>query len=369
MHWGIRRYQPYTSSNRRKGGKTGKFVGKTRTKKDEKGDLATMAIAAGVYSIPIVAAMAAAGARHVKGSVNDSRAKKAIAHIEANKNVDPKTGLKRLDKPESIKDSMKRINTERQGNKDDLAANRQENCTSCAMALALRQKGYDVRAKEMPEGISEVKETMRKAFGAKNVCVNKTYDGTNLELKRKGETWLNMDKMTEEQKLSRNSASQGLNTQHAQAVKEWAKTQPDQSGQLDLRWGVGGGHATNYQITDGKIVIHDPQSNRTLKGSEMERWFKTSWTSDFYRLDDKQIKNAKTVKDMVYSGSNNSKVAGNKKGSSLQSMMLKNAADSLPNVKPRSRTPELGTFNDHMDSISKRKESFDKKKRYLNSLR
>lgn len=49
MHWGIRRYQPYTS-NPRKDGKSGKFIGqKSRVVKDEKGmdPVTAIALAAG----------------------------------------------------------------------------------------------------------------------------------------------------------------------------------------------------------------------------------------------------------------------------------------------------------------------------------
>ena len=46
MHWGIRRYQPYTS-NPRKDGKSGKFVGnkpKAKLVKDKKGSVAALAV-------------------------------------------------------------------------------------------------------------------------------------------------------------------------------------------------------------------------------------------------------------------------------------------------------------------------------------
>lgn len=296
MHWGIRRYQPYTSSNRRKGGKTGKFVGKT---KDEKGLIipipatpTTAAISAGVFGV----AMAGLAAR---SGVNKHRATKAKAHIDANKNVEVKTGLKKIDKPESVKDSMKQINTEF-NSFASTRENRTRNCTSCAMALTLRQKGYDVRAKDMDHGLSTDKDYMKKVFGAKNTCVNKTYDGTNFEQKKKGEVWIIPDKMTPEQEKSQSLASMGVNTPHSKAVTDWAKTQPNQFGQLALRWGVGGGHMTNYQIENGKLSIHDPQSNKTLTGGSAKQWFNQSWTSDFYRLDDKIVKDSKTIKNMVY---------------------------------------------------------------------
>ena len=300
MHWGIRRYQPYTSSNKRKGGKTGKFIGNNqKLTKDNKDSLLLLApFAPHIAFATALAASAAASA--IKKGVNTGRAKKAIAHINANKNLDPKTGLKKVDKPESVSESMKMINTERQGRKREALVNRQENCTSCAMALTLRQKGYDVRAKEMPTGRGDNKEYMNKIFGAKPTYVDKQYSDSNFSVKKKGLYYMDTRKLTEEQQLARNAAANGANKKHADDVERWAKSQPNQSGQLMLRWGQGGGHATNYEITDGKMVIHDPQSNKTLKGGAMREWLTQSWTSDFYRLDDKNIKNAKMARDMVY---------------------------------------------------------------------
>ena len=296
MHWGIRRYQPYTSSNKRKDGRTGKFVGQ---KKDKKGLMipipatpTTAAISAGAMAV-----MLAAGA--TRSGVNKHRATKAKAHIDANKNVEVKTGLKKIDQPESVKDSMKKINTEHNSFLSQQKG-RTNNCTSCAMALTLRQKGYDVRAKSMDSGLSNEKDMLKKAFGVKNTNVDKTYDGSNFELSKKGEMYIDLRKLTPEQSASRYSAMNGTNYKHTKAVESWAKTQPNQSGQLMLRWGQGGGHATNYEIIDGKMVIHDPQSNKTLKGGAMREWLNQSWTSDFYRLDDKKIKDSKVVKNMVY---------------------------------------------------------------------
>ena len=296
MHWGIRRYQPYISSNKRKNGKTGKFVGKTKNKKGIiipiPATPTTAAISAGALAV-----LGIAGA--TRSGINKHRATKAKAHIDANKNIEARTGLKRLDQSESVKDSMKKINTERNSFASQQEG-RIDNCTSCAMALTLRQKGYDVRAMKMKDGRGDDKDYLNKAFGAKSTCVDKTYDGSNAELKEKGEIWMDYSKLTPEQSRSRDLASMGANTQHARSVENWAKSQPNQSGQLMLRWGMGGGHATNYEITDGKMVIHDAQSNKTLKGGAMREWLNQSWTSDFYRLDDKKVKNSKVIKELVY---------------------------------------------------------------------
>ena len=184
MHWGIRRYQPYTSSNKRKGGKGGKFVGnasnKTSINKKEAIPIG-LAVWGGAYLAMIGAAMAKVGAQKISKVHNTNLAKKAIKHIDNNKNLDPKTGMKKIDKPESIKDSMKHINTERKGNERAEEINRQKNCTSCAMALTLRQKGYDVRASELAEGRSDEKTYLNKIFGAKPIQVDNKYDLSNAE--------------------------------------------------------------------------------------------------------------------------------------------------------------------------------------------
>ena len=239
------------------------------------------------------------GGAAIRSGVNAHRATKAKEHIDANKNIEVKTGLKKLDAPESVNDSMKKINTEHNSFASKQKG-RLNNCTSCSMALTLRQRGYDVRAKDMDRGLSSDKDYMKKIFGAKNMCVNKTYDGTNVELKKKGLTYLDFSKLTPEQSRSKTLASMGANTQHAKATVDWAKSQPNQSGQLMLRWGTGGGHATNYEINNGKLLIHDAQSNKTLSGGSMKQWFNQAWTSDFYRLDDKTIKNSSELRKMVY---------------------------------------------------------------------
>lgn len=296
MHWGIRRYQPYTSSNKRKGGKTGKFIGK---QKDKKGIPIVIPVTPTSAAISAAAAGALVVAGVTKAGVNKHRATKAKEHINANKNVEVKTGFKKVDQPESVKDSMKKINTE-YNSFDSQRKGRVDNCTSCAMALTLRQKGYDVRAIDMDDGRGDEKDYLSKGFGAKATHTDKTYDGSNIEIKIKGESWMDYSKLTPEQSRSRDLACMGANTDHSRSVERWAKSQPNQSGQLFIRWGSGAGHATNYEIADGKILIHDAQSNKTLKGGNMREWFNQSWTSDFYRLDDKQIKDPKAIKQMVY---------------------------------------------------------------------
>lgn len=302
MHWGIRRYQPY-SVNPRKNGANGKFIGKKakKVKKDKNGLLVTPLVGPlAVYGAMLGAAVVASAVRAGKSKVNFNRAEKAKRAIDSNTNIDLKTGLKKLKNTESISESMKQINTEHNTNKESTKVNRTENCTSCSIALALRQKGYAVRAKELPEGTSNTRETIQKIFGSKPEFAKKQYDAKNAIIKKKGETWLDTNKLTEDQKLARNAAMYGANHNHAKDVKNWAKTQPDQFGYLGLKWGMGGGHSTNYQIINGKIMIHDPQANKTLTGSKADEWFAQSWASEFQRLDDKELKDPKLAKSLIY---------------------------------------------------------------------
>lgn len=85
MHWGIRRYQPYTS-NPRKGGKTGKFIGnKSKATKDDKGSMVGLGV--GLAAAAIVGAKAAKAAAHRAQSkkVAKAGAKAAIKEAEAEK--------------------------------------------------------------------------------------------------------------------------------------------------------------------------------------------------------------------------------------------------------------------------------------------
>ena len=79
MHWGIRRYQPY-SSNPRKGGKTGKFIGqKSRIQKDNKGSAVALGVGLAAAGVLGVKAMKAAAHNKQSKKVAKKGAEKAAA--------------------------------------------------------------------------------------------------------------------------------------------------------------------------------------------------------------------------------------------------------------------------------------------------
>jgi len=107
MHWGIRRYQPYTS-NPRKGGKTGKFIGKNGKVNDKNGSLGAL--------IGVGGTLAAFGGmtaiRKLKKKKETKNVEKQKIKNDAEKEKKAKEGLKYLedkfkDAPEASKEIKK----------------------------------------------------------------------------------------------------------------------------------------------------------------------------------------------------------------------------------------------------------------------
>lgn len=80
MHWGIRRYQPYTS-NPRKDGKGGKFIGnkpKAKIVKDKKGSLAALAVGLTAATAVGIKAYKDASDKRLKKKAEKKRAEQAV---------------------------------------------------------------------------------------------------------------------------------------------------------------------------------------------------------------------------------------------------------------------------------------------------
>ena len=152
------------------------------------------------------------------------------------------------------------------------------NCPGCAIATELRQRGYDVRAKDF-DGISAT-QSLLNGFKGGNRKVADIYK---------------QDVGTTSYKLSKI----GENPDCTTATMKFLSSQPEGSrGFLFMSYGRGGGHVTNYFIENGKAKIYEGQLGRRLGPSEYGPLLRSCYYTSFCRVDDLPI-NAEICKEVI----------------------------------------------------------------------
>lgn len=169
-----------------------------------------------------------------------------------------------------------------------------ENCGFCAVAWVLRKKGYDVEAKQDlagdwndgPHGTTGTYDAQReKMFIDPINSIHTTYDGkkTKTKVTPTATTNINADELHNVNQYTSSSQYKDVVDimynnygnldrktfeKHAEEIilKE---SKNNDYGMLAVNWTMGGGHALNYQVENGKVMVYDGQVNESYPLSEL----------------------------------------------------------------------------------------------------
>lgn len=162
MKWGVRRYQPYSSSYRGHGVEIGDARYKSKRRYDD-GDYklkkysspgSRKAKSAIANAASYAAAMLIPGYAYVHNSIVLSRTIKNTINSTDAKDYTKKEGeyekikdLRKKNGTTNIKDDLKKVNPRIGQQKGKV-----NNCTYCTVAMEMRSRGYDVRARSKAQG-------------------------------------------------------------------------------------------------------------------------------------------------------------------------------------------------------------------------
>lgn len=306
MHWGIRRYQPY-SVKPRESGKSGKEIGEA-AKSDKTVSFSNDLTYKQNYDVMMSHApknicerkeerlgflgqkrsgsdnseAIHLAAKTVKDLVTLNKdelvkdidryedhaygktfVKKNLERMSALK-VDSETGFKLKSDPGSIKDDLLRTNPEY----TNFNKNTKHNCLSCAAAFEMRRRGYDVQAN-------------KALFGyAADVTVPDWF--TNAKTEFVGDLWNSKFK---DRKAFEKLGVEGKNDKLASDVETTLLKQGEGArGILCVSWDTGSGHAVNYEVKKKKVRIYDAQSSYYYPDSK--DLVKHAMAAKYIRLDD-----------------------------------------------------------------------------------
>lgn len=155
-------------------------------------------------------------------SKETKRLTKKLDDMYDNREIKSLNEIPKLDKKMSAKENMKVVNP------DFPDEGSVQNCMLCTTAMAMREKGYNVKANKIDEGIFE--KNLEKAF-----------DGPDSNFK----------------KLKLNSTDQ--------IYDKLAKEGEGAYGNLTVQFWVGGGHSVFWKVENGETHIYDGQSGEEYK--------------------------------------------------------------------------------------------------------
>lgn len=145
--------------------------------------------------------------------------------------------------------------------------NNRNTCWSCSMAYEMRRRGYDVEAIDTNTG--ETVPNVLNAF--------EEYDDASYYLEKRKQA---------DEKAYEATKEFEMNGDYSKARKIWAdennrkkiaenyiksmeRSYPEDSrGVFFVQWYGGGGHAVNWEIKNGKLLIRECQNNYTATGSD-----------------------------------------------------------------------------------------------------
>lgn len=150
------------------------------------------------------------------------RLTKKLDDMYENREIKTLADVPKLSKKMSAEESMKVVNP------DFPEEGSVQNCMLCTTAMIMREKGYNVKANKIDEGIFE-----------KNL--DKAFDGPNTKFK----------------KLRLNDTDQ--------IYDKLAKEGDGSYGNLTVQFWLGGGHSVFWKVENGEARIYDAQSGEEYK--------------------------------------------------------------------------------------------------------
>lgn len=153
------------------------------------------------------------------------RLNKKLDDMYENREIKTLADVPKLDKKMSAEESMKIVNP------DFPEEGSVQNCMLCTTAMIMREKGYNVKANKIDEGIFE-----------KNL--DKAFDGPNTKFK----------------KLKLNDTDQ--------IYDKLAKEGDGAYGNLTVQFWLGGGHSVFWKVENGEARIYDAQSGEEYKRND-----------------------------------------------------------------------------------------------------
>ena len=233
MKWGVRRYQNKDGTLTAAGKKRNVSSNKTGTKKpssaksliSSNGNKRASDAIAGLgeellVELALYAAVYAAMYGYARISVKKRRAKKAEELEERNKNKE----IKSFDECPKLKNKMSPAENAKATNPEYPSMGTTMNCTFCTTAMALREKGYDVKAAKLDDGWYS--DDLFKA----------TFNSPEVKMKPK---------------------------QNASSVLKELSDQGDGAyGNMTVSWKLGGAHSIFWKNENGTTNIYDGQSGK-----------------------------------------------------------------------------------------------------------
>lgn len=303
--WGVRRYQ-YGDGTYTEEGKKRRRVGapSVSINADVKGFVDEILVDAGLELVGALAAVAVvAGARAVAKAIKLNKLDKKVEKSSQDRTtpIDKMTGFHLRTDNKPIEEDLVNVNIGRTETSLDgsIVGSKIGNCGYCAMATELRARGYDVMAKNV-DGInafsSYQKYFPKIKFDAPSKPNGAVYIGVDkrerLDIKFK-------DKKTKAAfERTQQASAFGMNTEFAKNCISGLKSSGDSRGCLLLYWGIGGGHAANYEVKNGKFRILDGQIGQAFSEEESIEYLANSYMVFSGRLDNLDF-DSKALKEAI----------------------------------------------------------------------
>lgn len=169
--------------------------------------------------------LASAAASKIYEVKETKRLTKKLDDMYENRDIKTLADVPKLNKKMSAEESMKVVNP------DFPQEGSVQNCMLCTTAMIMREKGYDVKANKIDEGIFE-----------KNL--DKAFDGPNTKFKQL--------KVNDTDKIYDKLAKEGDGAY----------------GNLTVQFWIGGGHSVFWKVENGEARIYDAQSGEEYKRND-----------------------------------------------------------------------------------------------------
>ena len=165
--------------------------------------------------------------------------------------------LKKKESPTSSDEDVKVVNPRIGQQKGTV-----NNCTNCTMAMEMRSRGYDVRARKRANG--RFNGEWKDYF-------------TNVP-----KTWMTL-RITDFRK-----PKQEATHLYQELCKHLESEGKGARGHLSINWINGGAHSIFWKVEDGGVKFYDGQTGRS--GHQIDNYFSLAGSVQYLRLDDKKVK-------------------------------------------------------------------------------
>lgn len=223
--WGVRNGPPYPLDRKASSdaSKKKKTTAKSFVERHSKTLVSKSIAGTGEEYIAYAVSIAAYfGAIYVSSKISESisrkKKSKEIEELNQNKSIENFDKAPKLSKKMSASESMKVTNPDFPDEGTTM------NCTFCTTAMALREKGYDVRAGKLSDG-TYADMLFEKAFNSPEIKMPKKQTATTML-----------------EQLSQNGEGS--------------------YGNLTVSWTLGGAHSVFWKVENGKTKIYDGQNGK-----------------------------------------------------------------------------------------------------------